>query len=404
MAEHITKILLVDDDTNFGEVLRAYLELTGYDVTLATDGQAGWEAFKQSPHQFDLCILDVMMPKKDGFTLAAEIRESDKEVAIIFLTGRSVKTDVWHGFKIGADDYIAKPFNCEEFLLRIEAILKRYHRFEEDATDHPEFPKRIDSKSIIHKPIPNVNPPIHASRSMSDHFIFKYTLLFLGANPPNTRELRIRDEHSRIMEELANDKKEHEYNVLTEFYAKASDWQEILITQRPHIIHFSGHGTNQGLGNAADEEGHDEDGRLINDATHKKRLANAADLKGIVVYDEYRRHPQLISTMALDDLFSLVMEEEAARQLKVVLLNACHSEEQAKAIGKYVEYVIGTSDVVSDEAAIQFAAGFYFAVTQQQQNLNIEKAFRTGRSRALLTGLNDKNLFVLYQNGVKKEI
>jgi hypothetical protein len=100
-------------------------------------------------------------------------------------------------------------------------------------------------------------------------------------------------------------------------------------------------------------------------------------------------------------LFSLVTEADLGIQVKVVLLNACFSENQAIAIGKYVEYVIGTSDAVPDEAAIQFAAGFYFGMTQA---LGIERAFRTGRSRALMTGLNDKNLFVLYKNGVKKEI
>jgi two-component system, OmpR family, response regulator len=124
MAATATKILLVEDDPNFGDVLRSYLEMNDYDVTLATDGAAGWEAFRRGTG-FNLCILDVMMPKKDGFTLAKDIREKDKVVPIIFLTAKTMKDDVLQGFKIGADDYITKPFNSEELLYRIQAVLKR---------------------------------------------------------------------------------------------------------------------------------------------------------------------------------------------------------------------------------------------------------------------------------------
>lgn len=123
MASNATKILLVEDDPNFGDVLRSYLEMNDYDVTLATDGNAGGEAFKKGG--YSLCILDVMMPKKDGFTLGREIREKDKAVPIIFLTAKTMKEDVLQGFKIGADDYITKPFNSEELLFRIQAVLKR---------------------------------------------------------------------------------------------------------------------------------------------------------------------------------------------------------------------------------------------------------------------------------------
>lgn len=117
------KILLVEDDRNFGDVLRSYLEMHEYDVTLATDGEAGWEVYKKG--NFDLCILDVMMPKKDGFTLGREIKEDDKNKPLIFLTAKALKEDVIDGFKIGADDYITKPFNSEELLYRVQAVLKR---------------------------------------------------------------------------------------------------------------------------------------------------------------------------------------------------------------------------------------------------------------------------------------
>ncbi|MEM7103518.1 MAG: response regulator transcription factor [Bacteroidota bacterium] len=117
------RILLVEDDQNFGDVLRSYLEMNDYDITLAKDGQEGLQTYHSG--EFDLCILDVMMPKKDGFTLAGEIREANQEMPIIFLTAKTMKEDVIQGFRIGADDYISKPFNSEELLYRIQAVLKR---------------------------------------------------------------------------------------------------------------------------------------------------------------------------------------------------------------------------------------------------------------------------------------
>ena len=120
------KILLVEDDQNFGDVLKSYLEMHDYDVTLASDGIMGFESYRTG--SFDLCIFDVMMPRKDGFTLAREVREKDKEMPIIFLTAKNLKEDILEGFKIGADDYLSKPFNSEELLLRIQAILRRVNK------------------------------------------------------------------------------------------------------------------------------------------------------------------------------------------------------------------------------------------------------------------------------------
>ncbi|MGB3548895.1 MAG: response regulator transcription factor [Saprospiraceae bacterium] len=117
------QILLVEDDRNFGDVLRSYLDMHDFDVTLATDGLAGLEAYHKG--NYDLCIFDVMMPKMDGFALAGKIREQDVATPIIFLTAKMMKEDILEGFKIGADDYITKPFNSEELLARIQAILKR---------------------------------------------------------------------------------------------------------------------------------------------------------------------------------------------------------------------------------------------------------------------------------------
>lgn len=117
------KILLAEDDQNFGDVLRSYLEMHDFHVTLAKDGEEGLELFKKGT--FNLCIFDVMMPKRDGFTLAKDVREMDKNVPIVFLTAKALKEDVLEGFKIGADDYITKPFNSEELLYRVQAVMKR---------------------------------------------------------------------------------------------------------------------------------------------------------------------------------------------------------------------------------------------------------------------------------------
>ena len=117
------KLLIVEDDLNLGQILKEYLEAKGFETHLCRDGEEGIQAFRDQ--HFDLCILDIMMPKKDGFTLAKEIRLTDKQTPIIFLTAKSMKEDTLEGFKIGADDYITKPFSMEELLLRLMAILRR---------------------------------------------------------------------------------------------------------------------------------------------------------------------------------------------------------------------------------------------------------------------------------------
>lgn len=118
-----SNILLVEDDENLGSVIRDYLQICGYEIALYMDGEAGWAAFQQK--SYDLCILDVMMPKLDGFSLAERIRAKDEKVPILFLTAKSNKEDKIAGFKMGGDDYITKPFNIEELVLRIEVFLKR---------------------------------------------------------------------------------------------------------------------------------------------------------------------------------------------------------------------------------------------------------------------------------------
>lgn len=129
------KILLVEDDPNFGTVLKDYLAMNDYDVTHAKNGMEGFEKFKKD--DFDLCILDVMMPYKDGYTLAKEIRDRNEEVPIIFLTAKSMKEDVLKGYKVGADDYLNKPFDSEVLLMKIQAIIQR--KATESVADSKQF-------------------------------------------------------------------------------------------------------------------------------------------------------------------------------------------------------------------------------------------------------------------------
>ena len=119
------RILLCEDDENLGMLLREYLQAKGYAAELYPDGEAGYKAFLKN--KYDLCVFDVMMPKKDGFTLAQEVRAANAEIPVIFLTAKTLKEDILEGFKIGADDYITKPFGTGELMARIRTSLRHSH-------------------------------------------------------------------------------------------------------------------------------------------------------------------------------------------------------------------------------------------------------------------------------------
>lgn len=130
MADAKAKILLVEDDPTLGFVVKDNLEVNGYEVTHATDGETGWQMYMK--HNFDICVLDVMLPKRDGIWLASQIRKKNETVPILLLTAKSMDDDKIAGFKSGADDYITKPFNMQELLLRIEVFLKRTMKKDDD--------------------------------------------------------------------------------------------------------------------------------------------------------------------------------------------------------------------------------------------------------------------------------
>src|SRR5690554_1825473 len=135
MEKPKTRILLAEDDENLGLLLEEYLNAKGYETDLFMDGEKAYKGF--NTNHYDICILDVMMPIKDGFTLAKEIKIINKNMPILFLTAKSMKEDVLEGLTIGADDYMTKPFSIEELLLRIEAILRRTQK--ESGSDGQEI-------------------------------------------------------------------------------------------------------------------------------------------------------------------------------------------------------------------------------------------------------------------------
>ncbi|SIO40356.1 response regulator transcription factor [Chitinophaga niabensis] len=137
MEERKPKILLAEDDTNLGMVLKNYLELNDYEVELCRDGILALAAFRRE--KFDICLLDIMMPNMDGFKLAEEIRDVDPDIPLFFLSAKTMKEDIIQGYKLGADDYISKPFDSELLLLKIKAILKRNQELNNKEEETFEF-------------------------------------------------------------------------------------------------------------------------------------------------------------------------------------------------------------------------------------------------------------------------
>ncbi|AWW30825.1 DNA-binding response regulator [Echinicola strongylocentroti] len=179
------RLLVVEDDPNLGDILQEYLTMKGYDTKLCRDGEEGWSNFKKG--KFDLAILDIMMPKKDGFTLGKDIKKIEEDLPIIYLTAKNMKDDVIEGLKIGADDYITKPFSMEELLLRIGAILRRTKKddgapqalknyafgdlvlhYDEQLLESPEGRHKLTSKEneLLRLLVAELNKPVNRSYAL----------------------------------------------------------------------------------------------------------------------------------------------------------------------------------------------------------------------------------------------
>jgi DNA-binding response OmpR family regulator len=141
------KVLLAEDDRDFGNILSQYVSINGFDVTLARDGREAWDLFQQEKP--DICVLDVMMPEMDGFTLGEKIKELQPGVPLIYLTAKSLKEDIVRGLKIGADDYITKPFDPEVLILRINNILKRTYSSSNDEYKISDTVLKINSLELL---------------------------------------------------------------------------------------------------------------------------------------------------------------------------------------------------------------------------------------------------------------
>lgn len=151
------KILLVEDETNFASVLKDYLQMNGYQVCLCMNGEEGWSAFQTQ--EFDLCIVDVMMPKKDGFTLVNDMRAAKPGVPVIFLTARGMRNDIVKGYTLGAEDYIVKPFDSELLLFKIKVVLQRKGVFSPSGREHyslGRFTFNVKLRTLVVKGQPEI--------------------------------------------------------------------------------------------------------------------------------------------------------------------------------------------------------------------------------------------------------
>ena len=214
------------------------------------------------------------------------------------------------------------------------------------------------------------------------------TILFMGANPPGTKFLQLEVEHSRIATKLDN-----KFNLATEKFLSAGDIPELISKYNPNIIHFSGHGKDPKSG----EHG------ATSDSARGIGYALPVDYEqrgGIVVFDDDMRGLAIIEDESLEYLFDSTVNDLGV-PLEVVVFNSCYSESQAKAIGKFVPYVVGSSRALDDDLALAFAEGFYFGISS---GASIERAFVTGKQKVVLKKPKSRDLIVLYKKGVKVDL
>ena len=222
--------------------------------------------------------------------------------------------------------------------------------------------------------LPNSNPSVK-------------TVLFMGANPPGTEFLQLEIEHSRISVEL-----EGHFRFPTAKFLSAAEMPKLFIIQKPNVIHFSGHGKDPSVNSG--ENGSENGTRGIG------LPKNYTETGGIIVFDNDMRGMKVIEDSALDYIFSNAVQKLKI-PIEVVVFNSCHSESQAKVVGKSVPYVVGTAHAIKDDIAISFAVGFYFGLAN---GLSVEDAFTSGKMQAVMEDLTAENLIVLYVNGEKSSL
>jgi Effector-associated domain 11 len=212
------------------------------------------------------------------------------------------------------------------------------------------------------------------------------TILFMGANPPGTSQLQLEVEHSRIVTKL-----EGKFRFPTAKFVSASDIPELIIKNRPNMLHFSGHGKDPKASDSSSSGA-----RGIGYPMPK----NYEKTGGIVVFDNDMRGLKIVENDVLEYIFDMAINQLGI-PLEVVVFNSCHSESQAKVLGKHIPYVIGTARAIQDDIAIAFATGFYFGIAN---GLAIEKAFTSGKMQAVMADFKAKDLIVLYKKGKKTKL
>ena len=222
--------------------------------------------------------------------------------------------------------------------------------------------------------LPNSNPSVK-------------TVLFMGANPPGTQFLQLEIEHSRISVEL-----EGYFRFPTAKFLSAAEMPKLFIIQKPNVVHFSGHGKDPSVNGGSNGEQSGTRGIGL--------PKNYEKTGGIIVFDNDMRGMKVIEDKALDYIFSNAVQKLKI-PIEVVVFNSCHSESQAKVVGKTVPYVVGTAHAIKDDIAISFAVGFYFGLAN---GLSVEDAFTSGKMQAVMEDLAAENLIVLYINGEKSSL
>ena len=219
------------------------------------------------------------------------------------------------------------------------------------------------------------------------------TILFMGANPPGVRAVQLETEHSRISTKLNDANGRPRFNMPTAMFLSADQIPELFVQYTPYLVHFSGHGKNPDSGE------HGEEGAGMSRAIGRIPT-DYAQRGGIVTFSDDRRDLQIIDDEVIEFLFATTVNDLGIK-IEVVVFNSCYSESQAKVIGKYVPYVVGTANAIKDETAIAFASGFYFGLAV---GLTVEKAYATGRMQAVIKDIKAKDLIVLYKNGERQKL
>ncbi len=229
--------------------------------------------------------------------------------------------------------------------------------------------------------------PVGAQTLLFNHNPSVKTVLFMGANPPGTQLLQLEIEHSRISVEL-----EGHFRFPTAKFLSAAEMPKLFIIQKPNVIHFSGHGKDPSVNGGENDNENGTRGIGL--------PKNYTKTGGIIVFDNDMLGMKVIEDKALDYIFSNAVQKLKI-PIEVVVFNSCHSESQAKVVGKSIPYVVGTAHAIKDDIAISFAVGFYFGLAN---GLSVEDAFTSGKMQAVMADLTAENLIVLYVNGEKSSL